>query len=193
LVAIAGWYFFNQPSSTPTPDPSPTSTAVTNAPGTTPPNCTTEVTPPIAAGPFYKEGSPERNSLLEDDTIGEQLTITGTVFDTNCQPVPGAWLDFWQTDTNGNYDNIGFKLRGHQFTDNAGQYTLTTIVPASYEPRPSHIHVKVSTPTGPVLTTQLYFPDQDENLTDPIFNAAQVVAIRQNSDGLAGTFDFVVP
>jgi len=43
------------------------------------------------------------------------------------------------------------------------------------------------------LISQRYFPDQDENLTDPIFNAAQVVTIDQTTGGLVGSFDFTVP
>ena len=34
---------------------------------------------------------------------------------------------------------------------------------------PAHYHVKVQAANGPVLTTQLYFPDEPGNARDPLF------------------------
>src|SRR5262249_59582752 len=53
----------------------------------------------------------------------------------DCRPLAGALLDFWQADDDGSYDNQGFRLRGHQFTDAQGRYLLSTIVPAAYAGR----------------------------------------------------------
>jgi protocatechuate 3,4-dioxygenase beta subunit len=64
-------------------------------------------------------------------------------------------LDFWQADVNGAYDNVGFRFRGHQFTNAQGAFALTTIVPGLYPGRTRHIHVKMQAPGRPVLTTQL--------------------------------------
>ena len=59
---------------------------------------------------------------------------------------------------NGEYDNVGYTLRGHLFTDANGNYALESIEPTSYTGRPPHIHVKVFAPDGPeLLTTQMYF------------------------------------
>jgi len=158
------------------------------------PSCTPgTLTPAQTAGPFYKSGAPERTSLLEPGMAGTKLVLTGYVLTPDCQPIPGAWLDFWQADANGQYDNGGFGLRGHQYTDAAGRYTLETVVPAEYPGRTAHIHVKVQAPGGPVVTSQLYFPNARRNATDGIFNAALMVAMQESADGQAGTFDFVVP
>src|SRR5437660_786651 len=89
--------------------------------------CSGTPTPSETEGPYYKSGSPERTSLREPGLAGTPLTITGYVFSTACQPIAHAWLDFWHADSNGNYDNAGFKLRGHQFTDKQGRYHLETI------------------------------------------------------------------
>jgi len=62
--------------------------------------------------------------------------------------------------------NTGYRLRGHQFTDEAGRYALETVVPGLYPGRTRHLHVKVQAPNQPVLTTQLYFPGQPSNATD---------------------------
>src|SRR5262249_47037764 len=80
-------------------------------------------------GPFSTPPSPERTSLREAGTKGTPLVVEGFVLDTRCRPVAGALLDFWQADDNGDYDNSGFTLRGHQFADASGRYLLVTIVP----------------------------------------------------------------
>ena len=58
---------------------------------------------------------------------GTRLLITGSVVNTDCRPIAGAWLDFWQgADDAGRYDNDGYTLRGHQYTDEHGRFTLET-------------------------------------------------------------------
>jgi protocatechuate 3,4-dioxygenase beta subunit len=136
-------------------------------------------------GPYYKPDTPERNSLLEEGMQGTRLILVGYVLDQNCQPLPNAWLDFWQADANGEYDNAGYRLRGHQFTDPQGRYHLETILPGLYASRPiEHIHVKVQPEGGEVLTSQLYFPERPiEGLT---------VTLEDREDYVLGYFNFVV-
>ncbi|MGH2560891.1 MAG: dioxygenase, partial [Thermomicrobiales bacterium] len=86
-------------------------------------------------GPFYSPDTPERTSLLEPDMPGTRLLVTGYVYSTDCTPISGALLDFWQADDGGVYDNEGFRLRGHQFTDDDGRFELETIVPGLYPGR----------------------------------------------------------
>jgi protocatechuate 3,4-dioxygenase beta subunit len=152
--------------------------------------CPSAITPSLTEGPYYKAGSPERTSLLETGMGGTKLVITGYVLDRNCQPVAHSWLDFWQADANGVYDNQGYRLRGHQFTDQNGRYSLETVVPGEYPGRTVHIHVKVQAPNGPVVTTQLFFPGVARNQSDSIFNQALLVSIQDTVDGKAATFNF---
>jgi protocatechuate 3,4-dioxygenase beta subunit len=140
-------------------------------------------------GPFFTPRSPERTSLLEPGITGTTLKLTGYVLTQNCQPVAGALVDFWQADTEGQYDNSGYKLRGHQFTDEAGRYQLETIMPGLYPGRTEHIHVKVQAPNGPVLTTQLFFPGVAGNESDSIFDPSLVV---NQQDAQTATFNFVI-
>ncbi|MDR7555146.1 MAG: hypothetical protein QN157_06005 [Armatimonadota bacterium] len=151
-----------------------------------------DVTPPQTAGPFYKPSSPRRSSLLEPGVTGTRLVLSGRVVTTACRPVAGALLDFWQADDSGRYDNAGFRLRGHQIADEAGRYRLETIVPGAYAGRTRHIHVRVAAPDGPVLTTQLYFPDEPRNQTDFLFDRRLVMRVRDASGGKVATFDFVL-
>jgi protocatechuate 3,4-dioxygenase beta subunit len=149
-------------------------------------------TPSQTEGPYFKPDSPERTSLVDDALPGTRLVITGRVLAADATPQPGALLDFWQADDFGVYDNQGFTLRGHQYTDADAYFTLETIVPGLYGGRTRHIHVKVQAPNGPVLTTQLYFPNEARNFSDGIFDPALVLPVQQTDTGEAATFDFVI-
>jgi protocatechuate 3,4-dioxygenase beta subunit len=143
-------------------------------------------------GPYYTPNTPERTSLLEPGITGTKLLLTGSVLSTSCAPIANALIDFWHCDDSGVYDNVGYKLRGHQFTDSSGRYTLETIVPGIYPGRTRHIHVKVQSAYGPVLTTQLYFPDEPQNNSDGIYNPALNMTIQDAAEGKTAAFDFVL-
>ena len=147
---------------------------------------------PQTAGPFYTPDSPERRSLLEPGTSGTRLVVSGYVYNTDCQPIPGALLDFWQADDAGVYDNQGYRLRGHQFTDEEGAFELETILPGLYPGRTRHIHVMAQSPNQPVLTTQLYFPGEPANASDGIFNPALVMDVQDVEDDKIAFFTFVL-
>jgi protocatechuate 3,4-dioxygenase beta subunit len=151
------------------------------------------VTPELTEGPYYKAGSPEQADLYQDGMAGNKLVITGYVYDTNCQPVANAWLDFWQADANGNYDNSAYTLRGHQYTDENGRFQLTTVVPGLYPGRTEHIHFKVQAPNGQIITSQLFFPGVAQNDSDGIYNANLLLSLQETSDGLQGQYNFIVP
>jgi protocatechuate 3,4-dioxygenase beta subunit len=150
------------------------------------------VTPAQTAGPYYKRSSPQRTSLLEQGSSGTKLVVTGVVLSMDCQPIAQVLLDFWQADAQGAYDNTGYRLRGHQFTDETGYYRLETVVPGAYPGRTRHIHVKVQAPNQPVLTTQLYFPGESRNATDGIFRPELLLTVQDVSDGKTATFNFVL-
>jgi len=149
-------------------------------------------TPAQTEGPFFTPNSPERTSLREPGIAGEQMTVSGLVLSPACRPVSGALLDFWQADDAGEYDNSGFRLRGHQFAANDGTFRLETITPGLYTGRTRHIHVKVQAPGQPALTTQLYFPDEPSNGQDGIFDRALLMEVAAGAGGKQATFNFVL-
>ncbi|MFF8830707.1 carbohydrate-binding protein [Streptomyces sp. NPDC015131] len=149
-------------------------------------------TPPQMEGPYFKPNSPRRTSLLEPGTPGTRLTVSGYVFGLACRPLDGVLLDFWQADVNGAYDNTGFRFRGHQFTGANGAFTLTTVVPGLYPGRTRHLHVKLQAPGRPVLTTQLYFPGEPRNNTDPLFDPRLLMTVRGTGGAREAAFDFVL-
>jgi protocatechuate 3,4-dioxygenase beta subunit len=145
------------------PELSPTNVAK-NGPEPTLIPCEAVLTSANQEGPFYSPGSPQKTSLIEEGMPGVPILIFGRVFDQGCNPIPGAKLDFWLADVNGEYDNVGFTLRGHLFTDENGNYALESIEPTPYTGRPPHIHVKVFAPDGrELLTTQMYFSGSEES------------------------------
>ena len=140
-------------------------------------------------GPFFKPKSPERSNLRQSGGKTTPVQLSGLVLTRRCQPVVRALVDLWHADENGDYDNSGFRYRGHQFTDAEGRYRLETIVPAEYPGRARHIHVKVQAPRGRILTTQVYFPGDPGNKRDGLY--LQELEMRSARAG-EGTFDFVV-
>ena len=146
------------------------------------------VTEAQTEGPFFKPKSPPRKSLVEGGAA--TLVVTGVVVTKECKPVANALLDFWHADEHGDYDNSGFRYRGHQFTDAEGRYRLETIVPAEYPGRTRHIHVKAQAPGGRILTTQLYFPNEPANRRDGLFSPSLTMLLGRPGEG---SFDFVLP
>lgn len=167
------------------PTPAPTPDFLVQAGITLPAPVCPVLTQSQTEGPYYKPDTPERNSFFEEGMPGTRLVLVGYVLDQDCQPLPNAWLDFWQADANGQYDNTGYRLRGHQFTDAQGRYYLETILPGLYSSRPiEHIHVKVRPEGGQEITSQLYFPQQPvDGLT---------VTLEDRGDYMVGYFNFVV-
>jgi len=147
------------------------------------------LTPRQTEGPYYTPNTPQRSSFVEPGAKGERLLLAGRVVSPQCRPVAKALLDFWHCDEEGDYDNAGFRYRGHLFTDAEGRFRLETIFPALYPGRARHIHVKVQAPGRRLLTTQLYFPG---DARDGMWHPALVVAMAQQPQGKTAAFQFIV-
>ena len=151
-----------------------------------------EPTPPETEGPFFKPRSPLRKSLVGSAEPGTRIEVVGRVFGRDCRPLAGALLDFWHADDAGEYDNEGYRMRGHQFADAEGRYRLTTVVPGLYPGRTRHVHVKVQPKGGRILTTQLYFPDETRNRRDGLFRPELLVTPDRESAKLRARFHFIL-
>jgi len=151
-----------------------------------------QATPAAPEGPDFKPKSPERASLRAPGLDGVPLVVTGTVSGLTCGPIKRALLDFWQADARGLYDKVGFQLRGHQFSDASGNYRLETIVPGPDGTRASHLHVRVEPPGKPAFITQLFFPDDPRNRTDPQFKPELAMKVTGGSAGKSAVFNIVL-
>lgn len=114
-------------------------------------------------------------SLINKDEPGERLTVSGTVRNPRGQPVAGALIYVFQTDTNGHYTRArvmnepNARLFGFLKTDNAGHYEFNTIRPGGYPGAPGregeqwripqHIHFQVTASGSQFRNFQMVFAD----------------------------------
>jgi len=150
-------------------------------------------TRPQIEGPFFKPASPLRGNLREPGMAGRPTELTGFVLTRACRPVAGALIELWHADDQGEYDNTGFRLRGHLFADAKGHYAFKTIMPGLYPGRTRHFHIKVQAAAeSPVLTTQLYFPDEPRNQEDDFYRPELTMQVAASDDALRARFDLVL-
>jgi protocatechuate 3,4-dioxygenase beta subunit len=116
-------------------------------------------TRPDMLGPFYTPNAPERSGT------GQGLVVSGRVVSARaCAPLSGARLEWWSANAHGDYDD---GHRATEMTDPEGHYRYETDLPGRYEPRPPHVHVRISAPGHKTLVTQLYpSPGQTAIATD---------------------------
>ena len=156
------------------------------------PSCHDDNEPTVreTEGPFFKPRSPERSDLRQPGAGGSPFELSGFVLTRSCRPLSGAVVDLWHADDKGEYDNVGFRYRGHVITTPDGTFRFRTIVPALYTGRTRHYHVKVLAPGSRLLTTQLYFPNEPANLRDGLFQRELLMRVADAGD--AGRFDFIL-
>ena len=141
--------------------------------------------PRETAGPFpTKDPSGLIISDIRSDRTGIEMTVSITVQDRNknCRPLPGALVDIWHCDKDGNYSEYGGSrmqsnnfqnfqfLRGRQKSDTKGQVTFRTIFPGWYRGRAPHIHVEIfDSNLKSLLVTQIAFPT---DISDIVYSRA---------------------
>jgi catechol 1,2-dioxygenase len=138
-------------------------------PGVATPTAVAEVKCQLTPGyrvPGYLSDAVFTNTLAPAEWPGERLTISGTVYASDCQtPLPGAIIEIWQPDAEGNYANTHSPiLRGRLRTDSQGQYQFTTIKPGHppvgrFGLLPARIHYWVRYQDENPLVTRFFFAD----------------------------------
>jgi protocatechuate 3,4-dioxygenase beta subunit len=156
--------------------------------------------PEQTEGPFYIDVGLERRDVTEG-LGGHPLRLGIRVVDGECNALPGAVVDVWHCDVDGDYsafsDGAGSSddagegttfLRGSQVADADGIVEFATIYPGWYRGRTVHVHTKVRLNDAEVLTTQLYFPDDvtDEIFTEDPYATRGARDTRNEDDGIAG-------
>lgn len=140
------------------------------------------LTASMTEGPYYVEEALIRSDIRED-RAGKQTTLRLKVVEgTTCAALPGAAVDIWHCDGEGNYSaapamgseartaqghlqpaSAARFLRGRQIADANGFVEFVTIYPGWYPGRTPHIHLKVLIGTREAATTQLFFPKELSN------------------------------
>ncbi|PTB48016.1 hypothetical protein M431DRAFT_101014 [Trichoderma harzianum CBS 226.95] len=145
-------------------------------------------------GPFHTHEAHDAiaGSLISHDPDGEPLLVLCTLKDTNGQPISGAKIDTWETDSKGFYDvqhqdRSGPDGRAILTSDEIGNFWFKAIVPVPYpiphdgpvgqllnvlnrHPyRPGHMHFIFKKDGYDPLVTQVYLnaqtPEYDHKLT----------------------------
>jgi catechol 1,2-dioxygenase len=162
-------------------------------------------------GPYFREGAPFRAKITPPLVKGIPLLVRGRVwgFDTK-KPLAFAFLDIWQADADGRYDNDDPKNppakgvyvnRARVVTDETGYYEYETIHPGPYKTgpdtwRPSHIHYLVRKAGYANLITQLYFRGDRFNEKDEFIKPSLVIPlepVKVNGTAIeTGVFDVVL-
>mgnify|MGYP001294671986 CR=1 FL=1 len=116
-------------------------------------------TPYDEIGPFYRPNAPVR------EAVGEGYLLTGTVLSAgDCRPLPGARIEFWLVNPQGQYDDAH---RATVFADPQGKYRFQSNRPTDYVNRRPHIHIMVTAENHEQLITQHY---PQENTTEAVFD-----------------------
>ena len=171
-------------------------------------------------GPFHVEGAPhyELGDDVANGAKGTQCVVRGTVKGIGGEPIPGAYLDVWQSDDDGLYDvqhaDLGHaQARGILKADAQGRYHFRSIVAVPYaiphdgpvgamleatgrHPwRPAHLHFLVKAPGYETLITHVFRDHSDYLDSDAVFGVRQSLVCDwvQQADGTyLMEYDFVL-
>ncbi|MEO3475639.1 dioxygenase [Roseomonas sp. CAU 1739] len=161
-------------------------------------------------GPFFREGAPEieLGGSIARIAKGPELAVFGQVTDVEGHAVPGATIDIWQTDADGQYDLQAndpsvMDMRARLHCDAQGRYHVRTLRPIGYSIpmdgpvgalvrqqarhgcRPAHIHILVAAPGFRELVTALYLGDDQYIDSDTVFGVARSLVVTPET-GLPG-------
>ena len=156
------------------------------------PHTLTEITGP-QLGPHRILGELDHDLTRQHagEPIGERITVSGRVLDTEGKPLRNTLVEIWQANSAGRYMHRNdrwpapldpnFTGAGRCMTNDEGRYEFVTIKPAPYPWgnhynawRPAHIHFSLlGRAFAQRLVTQMYFPGDPFFELDPIFNAVR--------------------
>lgn len=154
-------------------------------------------------------GNPTReqeiwNQMARSEAPGEHITVIGRVFDGNGHLVRDSFLEIWQANHEGVYDedyNLDKPFNGFGRTattfDAGSEWTIETVKPGvvnAADGRPQAPHINVALFARGIniqLATRIYFDDEAEaNAADPVLNLIEqperrqtLIATREEQDG----------
>jgi protocatechuate 3,4-dioxygenase, beta subunit len=162
------------------------------------PQTITEITgPQLGADLAWGELDSDLTRQHVGDPLGERITVSGRVLDTEGRPLRNTLVEIWQANASGRYLHRAdrwpapldpnFSGAGRTVTDDEGRYAFTTIKPGPYPWgnhhnawRPAHIHFSLlGRAFAQRLVTQMYFPSDPLFAYDPIFNSVRDERLRR--------------
>lgn len=145
-------------------------------------------TPSQTIGPFYHfsllfEGGEQ---LVNENTLGERITVEGRIFDGKGEPVTDCLIEIWQADSAGRYNHPedeqdkprdpNFNGFGRVTIDDDGWYRFYTVKPGPVQglrnaPQAPHINISIlGRGILKRIATRFYFEDEPANDYDPVLN-----------------------
>ena len=161
------------------------------------PHTMTEITGPRLGPERVGDADNDLTAQHLNMPIGERITVSGRVLDTEGKPLRDMLVEIWQANAAGRYLHVrdrwaaeldpNFSGAGRTLTDREGHYSFTTIKPGPYPWgnhdnawRPAHIHFSLlGRAFAQRLVTQMYFPGDPLFAYDPIFNSVRDPAARE--------------
>ncbi len=155
------------------------------------PQTITEITGPQLGPERVRDGDSDLTRQHDGEPLGERITVSGRVFDTEGRPLRDTLVEIWQANSAGRYRHKwdqwpapldpNFSGAGRCLTDQDGRYSFTTVKPGAYPGgnhhnawRPAHIHFSLlGRAFAQRLVTQMYFPGDPLFEFDPIFNSVR--------------------
>ena len=152
-------------------------------------------------GPFYVPDAPAQpeGADISGGETGDPLWIEGQVTTPDGTPIPGAWVDVWQSDDDGYYDvqkpGDEANLRARFIADDEGRFRLWSILPKAYpipddgpvgemleatsrHPwRPAHVHFMIGADGCQTLVTHLFVEGSDYLDSDAVFGVKDSLVI----------------
>ena len=143
-------------------------------------------TPSQTVGPFFAFALPYPGgeTLTNEATLGERITVEGRVTDGEGAAVTDALIEIWQANSQGRYNHPedtqerqldpNFNGFGRTQTDETGRFHFHTIKPGPVPGpggRPQAPHINVSVLGRGILkrmATRVYFSGEAGNADDPI-------------------------
>ena len=161
-------------------------------------NASQTVGPYLRIGLIY--GGDKQTDLVQNGALGEQILISGVVYDGDGAPVTDAMIEIWQPDAQGffnhpndpNQANADPNFRGFGRSETrTGKFEFKTIKPGSVDGSAPYINVTVFA-RGMLVhaITRIYFSDAAANDDDPVvsvLDAARrqtLIATRDDSGAL---------
>lgn len=136
-------------------------------------------------GPYFpisfRDPSLEDLTLIDPGVVagasGKHIILRGRVVDRHGDLANGVVMEFWQANAKGIYRNPA--TAGHPDIDPwfdgygrlrsaSGAYSFRTILPGASESRAPNITITIFSDGINRVVTQVFFPDQDANSTDPV-------------------------
>ncbi|KAF1947854.1 aromatic compound dioxygenase [Clathrospora elynae] len=154
-------------------------------------------------GPFHTHDAPadHNGTSISADPNGDPLLVLCTVKTTAGDPIQGATVDVWETDSSGKYDvqyeDRGVKADGRAVvtSDKEGVFWFKAIVPVPYQIpddgpvgqllerlgrhcwRPSHLHFMFGKAGFDNLVTALYIRGSDYETSDAVFGVKESLIV----------------